>query len=240
MKEFPEDQLDAIRKVTKGQLLAWDPVAQKARWSVEHPWFLNGGTLATAGDLVFQGNAEGKFVAYDAADGKVLWHYDTEHGIIAAPVSCSLKGEQYVAVMVGIGGAGSLVGKLVPNRPRLPGRLMVFKLGGTAKAAPYDVVCRERLDLEGVASTGDADAGMAEYNKTCGVCHGANASVAYTADLRRSGALSDAELWKDIVIDGVLGDNGMVGFKAILTPQEAENIRAYVLRQARKEQAATK
>jgi len=235
MKEFPEDQLDAIRKVTKGQLLAWDPVAQKARWSVEHPWFLNGGTLATAGDLVFQGNAEGTFVAYDAATGKRLWSFNTEHGIIAAPVSYSLKGEQYVAVMVGIGGAGSLVGKLVPNRPRMPGRLMVFKLGGTAKAAPYEALYRERLDLEGVTSAGDADAGMAEYNKTCGVCHGANASVAYTADLRRSGALVDADLWKDIVIDGVLADNGMVGFKSILTPQEAENIRAYVLRQARKD-----
>ena len=52
-----------------GYLRAWDPVTQKEAWRVEHPGAWNGGMLRTAGDLVFQGNADGVFGAYDAASG---------------------------------------------------------------------------------------------------------------------------------------------------------------------------
>ncbi len=237
MHEFPEDQLEQIRAATTGQLLAWDPVAQRARWSVPHPWFLNGGTLATAGDLVFQGNADGQFVAYDATDGRRLWSYETQNGITAPPISYRINGEQYVAVMVGFGGAGAIVGRIVPDRPRMPGRLMVFRLGGTTEAPRYPEIARAPINVTGLSSSGDPDVGMAEYNRTCSVCHGANAAVAYTADLRRSAALRSPELWRSIVIDGVLRDTGMIGFSDLLTPAEAENIRAYVLRQARRAQA---
>ncbi|MDX2235331.1 MAG: PQQ-dependent dehydrogenase, methanol/ethanol family [Hyphomonadaceae bacterium] len=237
MPEFPEDQLDAIRAATTGQLLAWDPVAQKARWSTPHDYFLNGGTLATAGDLVFQGVAEGALIAYNAATGEKVWSYNTHTGVIAPPISYRVGADQYIAVMVGYGGAGALVGRIVPNRPRLPGRLMVFKLGGTATAPPYDPALPAPIDVRGMTSTGDIEAGMAEYNQTCGVCHGANASVAYTYDLRRSPALGDPEAWRSIVLDGVLAQQGMIGFSEILSPADAENIRAYVLRQARKAQA---
>ena len=236
MKSFPEDkaQMAALRAATRGQLVAWDPVAQKARWSVDHPSFWNGGTLATGGDLVFQGTAEGQLVAYDALTGKRLWSLDAGAGIVAPPISYAVNGRQYVAVMVGFGGAGALVGKLVPDRPRLPGRLMVFELGGTATAALPRVDAPAPIDVRGVTSSGDPGAGMEEYNETCSVCHGANASVRYTADLRRSGALRSAEAWRAIVIGGVLKDQGMIAFDRILTPARAEDIRAYVLDQARK------
>ncbi len=237
MKEFPEDQLDAIRKASTGQLLAWDPVAQKARWSVPKRYFVNGGTLATAGDLVFQGDLEGALTAYDAANGTKLWSIDTGIPIIAPPISYRIKGEQYVAVMAGYGGAGALIGRIVPDRPRENGRLLVFKLGGAAKLPTPATYTPPPIDVAHASSSGDADAGAVEYARTCSVCHGGNASVAYTADLRRSSALGDAELWKSIVIDGVLKDIGMVSFAEILTPQDAENVRAYVLRQARKAQA---
>ena len=237
MPEFPEDQLAQIRAATTGQLLAWDPVAQRARWSVPHPWFLNGGTLATGGDLVFQGNADGQFVAYDATNGRRLWSYETQNGIIAPPISYRINGEQFVAIMVGFGGAGAIVGRIVPDRPRMPGRLMVFKIGGTARAQRYPEFVRAPINIAGITSSGNPDLGMAEYNRTCATCHGGNASVAYTADLRRSAALRSPELWRSIVIDGVLRDTGMIAFAEILTPAEAENIRAYVLRQARRSQA---
>ncbi|ABQ67368.1 Pyrrolo-quinoline quinone [Rhizorhabdus wittichii RW1] len=240
MKEFPEDQLDAIRKAMTGQLLAWDPVAQAARWSVPKRYFVNGGTLATAGDLVFQGDMEGMLAAYDAASGAKLWSFDAGTAIIAPPISYRIKGQQYVAVLSGFGGAGALVGRVVPDNPRRNGRLLVFKLGGTAKLTREPPAPRAPIDVTGLTSTGDPDAGMAEYDRTCTVCHGGNASVAYTADLRRSGALADPALWKAIVIDGALKDMGMVSFAQILTPQRAEDIRAYVLRQARKGQAAGK
>ncbi len=237
--EFPEDQLPKILAATTGQLLAWDPVAQKARWSVPKRWFVNGGTLATAGDLVFQGDMDGVLSAYDAYNGKLLWSFKAGQSIIAPPISYRINGEQYVAVMAGFGGAGALVGKIVPNQPRSNGRLLVFKLGGNATLPQTAAAATPApIDATGLSSTGNADLGMAEYDRTCGVCHGANASVAYTADLRRSNALRNAELWKSIVIDGALKDQGMVAFGKILTPQDAENIRAYVIRQAKKGAAA--
>ena len=79
------------------------------------------------------------FFGIDQADGTKLWSYKTDNGVIAAPSTYEIDGEQYVALMVGYGGAGALSAPaLLPERPRLPGRLMVFKLGGTAKAPPYE------------------------------------------------------------------------------------------------------
>ena len=234
MKEFPEDQLEAVRKSMTGQLLAWDPVAQQARWSVPKRYFVNGGTLATAGDLVFQGDMDGILTAYDATNGARLWSFDAGTSIIAPPISYRIKGQQYVAVMSGFGGAGALIGRVVPDRSRQNGRLLVFRIDGKAKLPQRAAPARAPIDVAGLSSTGDPDAGMAEYGRTCSVCHGGNASVAYTADLRRSGALHDPELWKVIVIGGVLKESGMVSFADIITPERAEDIRAYVLRQAKK------
>ena len=111
-----------MKAANYGELLAYDPVAQASRWRVRHPSFANGGILATAGGLVFQGTAEGKFAAYDAATGTELWSYATVNGIIAPPISYMLGGGQSVAVMVGYGSFAAMVGTTVPDRPRLPGR----------------------------------------------------------------------------------------------------------------------
>jgi quinohemoprotein ethanol dehydrogenase len=94
----------AILASTKGSLIAWDPVAGKARWTVQHVGPSNGGTLSTAGNLVFQGTAGGEFRAYTADSGKQLWSFSTQTGVIAAPMTYSVKGEQYVAIVVGWGG----------------------------------------------------------------------------------------------------------------------------------------
>ena len=66
-----------------GRLVAWDPVKQKEAWRQEHvsPW--NGGTLTTAGNLVFQGTADGRFVAYNATSGEKLWESPTGTGVVA-------------------------------------------------------------------------------------------------------------------------------------------------------------
>lgn len=70
---YPAGTLEALRKGNQGFLLAWDPVKKKAAWSVPHdgPW--NGGVLATASGLVFQGTMTGDVAAYDAASGEMLW-----------------------------------------------------------------------------------------------------------------------------------------------------------------------
>ena len=234
--EYPEDPavLDQIKASTYGELIAWDPIAKKARWTVRHPYFLNGGVLATAGGLVFQGTAEGTFDAYDAHDGRRLWSYATTNGIVAPPISYSVDGTQYVAVMVGYGGFGPLLGISVPDRPRLPGRLMVFAVDGKVVPPVLDIPTPRVPQLAEVSSTGDVAAGLNKFNDHCAVCHGVNAGSRFTADLRRSPMLSSPVPWRSVVIDGALADKGMVSFARYLTPEDAENIRAYVITKARR------
>ena len=64
-----------------GELKAWDPVQQKARWTVKHPGSFNGGVLSTAGGLVFQGTSDGRFAAYAADSGEKHWEITTNIGI---------------------------------------------------------------------------------------------------------------------------------------------------------------
>jgi mono/diheme cytochrome c family protein len=195
---------------------------------------MNGGVLSTAGGLVFQGTAEGAFNAYDAENGKLLWSYSTTNGIVAPPVSYSINGRQFIAVMVGYGGFAPLLNVSVPDRPRLAGRLLVFALDGEAKTAPLVIPVQAAPQLRGVTSAGNAAAGMSKFAENCAACHGVNASGRYTADLRRSPILTSQASWRSVVIDGVLAEKGMVSFAEYLTPQDAENIRAYVLAKAHK------
>ena len=241
INSLPTDaaQMKALTSMIKGQLVAWDPVQQKAVWTVDHPYFWNAGVLSTAGGLVFQGAAEGKFSAYDAANGKKLWATEVGNGVIAAPMSYELDGEQYVAVMVGVGGGGQISAPgSMPTRSRLPGRLMVYKLGGTAKAPAFPQPAAAKIDLTGVASTGNVQHGFELFHKNCQVCHGPNASGAWLPDLKASPMLTTAQNWKGVVIDGASASRGMASFSRFLSPQDAEDIRAYVITEARKPVAA--
>jgi len=87
-----------------GRLRAVDPLTGKRIWEVAIDPPPNGGTLVTAGDLVFTGLQTGELVAYDAENGEELWRYKTGSGIIAPPVTYEVDGAQYVAVVSGIGG----------------------------------------------------------------------------------------------------------------------------------------
>src|SRR5262245_9935269 len=136
----------------KGRLLAWDPIARKPRWTVEYGAYWNGGTLATAGNLVFQGTAEGDFIAYNAVTGERLWSAYAGTGIVAPPITYAIDGKQYVSVMAGWGGA-------FPKKFRSYGRLLTFALGGTAapltRSAPRRVTA-----LPNPASAADIGAGQ--------------------------------------------------------------------------------
>jgi len=87
-----------------GFLLAWDPVAQKERWRAPLNTSANGGTLATAGNLVFSGASDGRLFAHDARTGELLWQAKLAPGI-ATPITYRLDGRQYVTVLAGSGGA---------------------------------------------------------------------------------------------------------------------------------------
>ena len=225
----------AIRALLKGELIAWDPVAQREKWRVQYdgPW--NGGALATAGNLVFQGNGRGAFQAFDARDGKPLWSFAAQTGVIAGPVTYAVKGVQYVAVMAGYGGAYPVSSGFDEPRPSMNGRVLVFRLGGTAKLPPPPP-----LDLAPpnppaeTFTAAQLTHGGQLFEGNCGVCHGGGArSSGVLPDLRRSGALADATAWQGIVHDGALKDRGMIAFAPYLTKADIEAIRGYVGVQAK-------
>jgi quinohemoprotein ethanol dehydrogenase len=231
---LPDDEasLKAIRASLKGRLIAWDPVTQTEKWSVAYsgPW--NGGVLATAGGLVFQGSATGELAAYDAATGKKVWSFDTQSGIVAPPMTYEIDGEQYVAIMAGWGGGFALTaGAGVDPRSEGPRRLLVFKLGGKQALPPRPVSTRAFPDLPPVTATPQQiAAGKLTFANYCSVCHGASAVSDFSIpDLRFSPVATDAAAWKGVVIDGDRVDNGMVSFARFIKPSEAEEVRQYVL-----------
>jgi quinohemoprotein ethanol dehydrogenase len=227
---------------TTGALIAWDPVTQKERWRVDFngPW--NGGLLATGGGLVFQGNATKEFAAYDSLSGNKLWSTQVQTGVIAAPVTYSINGEQYVAVLAGWGGVWSLSPGIlseVAGPMRNISRLLVFKLGGTTQLPPEPPLARLPLDPPAVTGTPEqiAEGGRA-FGRFCGACHGdaAYGSVV-VPDLRRSGLLADGKAWAIVVHDGALKARGMVSFANVLDSQQIESIRHYVIKRANEDKA---
>ena len=184
----------------KGSLVAWDPVAQKARWTVQHDHLWNGGTLATAGDLVFQGTADGWFAAYDARSGKRLWQFNAGLGIISAPMSFSAGGKQYVSVLVGYGGTTAAYGKFMDigwKYGTQPRRLLTFALDGKAKLPPTpgpDMTVKALDDPKLVLNEADVAAGRA-LSIQCAACHGVGLQSTGTPgpDLRESAIALDLE-----------------------------------------------
>ncbi len=239
-------QRGMARAGSTGALVAWDPVAQKTRWRVDYvgPW--NGGSLSTAGNLVFEGTANGNFIAYSADKGQKLWWMPVQSGVMAAPMTYSINGVQYVAVMAGWGGVWDVATGVLADKSgpiRNISRLLVFKLGGTAQlpAAPPPPT---RLPLDPPKLTGSpqqVEQGKALFARFCSVCHGdAAVSGALNPDLRYSATLENANTWRIIVIDGVLKEGGMVSWAPVMTSQEADNIRHYVTARAHEDAALAK
>ncbi|RKS28262.1 quinohemoprotein ethanol dehydrogenase [Pseudomonas sp. WPR_5_2] len=227
------DATEIPREAVSGALLAWDPVKQKEVWRVPYSNYWNGGTLSTAGNLVFQGTADGNFIAYSADKGKKLWSFAAQTGIVAAPISYRFEGEQYVAVMAGWGGVAPLIGGDAANAPGVGNvsRLLVFKLGGKDSLPPLpekaQVVTRIPKPVE--ASATDLAAGQQLFGSYCSVCHGVGAvSGGLIPDLRKSDEARRG-LFQQIVLDGVLRPLGMPSFKDTLEPAEVEKIKQYVM-----------
>ena len=118
-------------------------------------------------------------------------------------------------------------------------RLLVFKLGGTARlpeAAPFTT---RALDPPADRGTPQVVAqGGSLYGRFCGVCHGdAAVSGALNPDLRYSAALENPDAWRTIVIDGALRENGMVSWRQVMNPQQADTIRQYVIHRAHEDRS---
>jgi PQQ-dependent dehydrogenase (methanol/ethanol family) len=237
---LPDDEAvrKAIRASAKGRLIAWDPVRQKAAWEVVFPIGWNGGTLATAGGLVFQGNGIGKFAAYDAANGKALWDFFAQTGIVAAPVTYEVDGEQYVTVLAGWGGALPLfAGEVVTQAPRGGvNRVLTFKLGARA-ALPALTTVRKPFDPPALTATPQTvNQGRTLYEVYCTQCHGHSVVAGgVVPDLRYSASLASRDTYASVVLGGLLIKNGMLPFAQYLKPDDVEAIRAYVIREAQRE-----
>ncbi len=233
--DIPE-VIDEIKKMSKGLLVAWDPVAQKEVWSVEYPGAWNGGVLSTAGGLVFQGTATGFLNAYSAIDGEALWSFPTQTGVVAPPISYAVDGEQYITVSAGWGGifpliSGVLAWDAADGQPINRSRLLTFKLGGSAELPPASEQLRDMPDLTAIDLDPEVvKLGFGVYERFCAGCHGGGAiGGGVVPDLRYSGFIQEAAAFKSAVLDGLLEAGGMVGFGSEISEEEAEAIRAYLI-----------
>ena len=221
----------------EGWIVAWDPVAEKEVWRAKRGTFWNGGTLVTAGNIVFQGSGDGTFKAWSADKGEELWNVDTHIGIIAPPVTYTVDGEQYIAVMAGWGGAivafSPEPNSAVQQNGNNNGKILVFKLGGTKTIEPSKVDKGPMAQPPAETSSADLiQKGEGTFHRFCAVCHGfLVASAGIVPDLK----FSSAEVfgrYKEIVLGGELKDRGMASFADQLKPEDVEAIHAYVVHMA--------
>jgi quinohemoprotein ethanol dehydrogenase len=228
---MPPSLYDELKSTAPRQpiayLLAWDPVKQREAWRSPVTGHVGSGVLSTAGGLVFQGSQKGEFVAYRATNGERLWSFDAQTGVVAAPASFELNGEQYIAVLAGYG--------LAAYRTSNRSRLLVFKLGGnvTLPPAPPPPPPPELNPPRATAAPETVEKGKELFNSHCMMCHeppAANRGV--FPDLRYSPMINTAAAFHSVVIDGVLEANGMASFRDILTIEDVQAIRAYIIRRA--------
>lgn len=223
-------------------LRAWDPVAQKLVWEVPTPGVWNAGTLTTRGGLLFQGRADGALIAYDARDGKPLWKRQLGLGISAPAVTYAVDGKQYIAQLVGWGGAATATGGSVTAQHGWSygaqrRRLVVFSLDGheTLAALPPPVFPKPLKEPEFVVFDELAERGSFVWKESCGMCHGpAGTAGGYAPDLRASAIMLDDKALADIVFGGARRARGMPNFTDI-TPEDLVAVQHFIRREARKD-----
>ena len=218
-----------------GRLVAWDPVAQREVWHADLPDPKSGGTLTTAGNLVFQGRADGKLVAYRATDGKQLWDFDSGIGIAAPPMTYEVNGKQYVSVLAGWGGPMVLNNRPVGRGKVGPGLLLTFSIGSSAPFTPFvrKIQPVPMPTFKIAASRAEIEQGRVLFATFCGRCHGGNVvSGGEVPDLRYTEEPTH-EMFEEIVRGGARREFGMPSFAEDITSAQVRLIHAYILDRAR-------
>jgi quinohemoprotein ethanol dehydrogenase len=232
---YYQDNPDARREFV-GYVSAWDPIAGKEVWRSEELNGPTGGVLSTGGGLVFSGggNNNNVFRAFNTETGEKVWEFNTQTGVVAAPITFELDGKQYIALSVGINQAGNYY---APNYSRM----LVFTLDGTATLP--EPISFEAPQLNPPALTASADVvarGMEVYNANCSTCHG-NGGAARGANfpnLLVSPMLHSQEGFDSIVLGGARAQRGMASFADRLTAEDTQAVLGYLVSRATEQLAA--
>ena len=216
------------------QLRAMDPLTGKAKWAVDSlGWQDRQGVLATATGLVFHGDVGGRIFARDSETGAELWRAETGSTIMAAPMTYSVDGVQYVAVAAGWGGGGwgFVPGYSAAYAKGNRNRLLVFRLDGGPVRVPADLPPLEPApeapdQLEGATPATIAQ-GAGLFMANCSICH-SNQPRAPLPDLRRMRKGTHAAFDR-IVLEGLLKGNGMPAFGDRLSPDQVQAIHAFLI-----------
>jgi quinohemoprotein ethanol dehydrogenase len=210
-----------------GKLIAWDPVTQQEAWHADYvaPW--NGGTLTTAGNLVFQGTADGRFIAYNAKTGEKLWETPTGTGVVAAASTYMIDDVQYVSVAVGWGGVFGIAQRATDNEG--PGTVYTFAVGGKAPLPDFAKYQIGNL-LAGVKyDPKDVEPGTSIYVEACATCHGVP-GVDKGGNVKNLGYTTTENIanLKDIIFKGPFRDMGMPDFTGKLSDDDVVKIQAFI------------
>jgi quinohemoprotein ethanol dehydrogenase len=241
----PELYADKFPASGVASLIAWDPVRKAKAWQIKTPAPWNGGTLTTAGQLVFQGQIDGHLVAYDARSGKRLWRYPVQTAAGGTPISYAYKGRQYVSLIVGppLGSQFALdgVNGYGYNFRTQPARLVTFALDGTG-TIPKPAVAGPEQPLTDKAMTLDpakVQLGGALWGACMG-CHGTAArSTGSAPDLRASPLHHSQDGFLQVLHEGALASRGMPPFPE-LTGDQVDALRQYIESRAREDLTARK
>jgi quinohemoprotein ethanol dehydrogenase len=190
--------------------------------------------LATAGNLVVQGTVDDTVAIYRADTGEKLWEALVNTEPAAGPISYAVDGVQYLALNAGMHGMAAGGGRFGgPPLNRAGGRVLAFRLGGTATLPPL----REPPVLAApppmpALSADVLEAGNSAYHRVCAGCHGMRVvGGGVIPDLRYMSEATHAD-FDAIVIEGTRADRGMVSFADRISAGEAEAIHAFVIARA--------
>lgn len=210
---------------TEGYLGAFDPLTGKYKWRHKLQNAYNGGVLATASGLLFQGEGDGRLVARNTDDGEPIWSFDALGYFSSSVISYAIDDTQYVATMVS------------GNRALdLGGTLLVFKLGGQAQMPATQTVSLEvPTQPEAPYNLDTFLLGARQYEAQCANCHGGigiPSEVMTTAPDLRAMTMDVHEQFMDIVLGGARAEQGMPGFGDTLSEADAQAVRHYLIGEA--------
>lgn len=221
------------KPASRGYIRAWDPVRGRVVWQVPASALVEGGIMSTASGLVFSGDITGHLNIRRADTGVLVRAIETGGAIMAAPMTYTVKGEQYVAVTVGVGGAGNWL--FAPGTAAYKygneGRVLAFKIDGGPVPLPkpvapdhFDAPPRPAAFKASEAIRGE----LLFSRKGCAGCHVPGRGL--VPDLRRISADTHAN-FNRIVLGGAYAAMGMGSFADSVTPDEANAIHAYISRE---------